>query len=304
MKRVDRRRESTADRSPRSIIVWAAIGCLFFGLPLLAAGHDDNNLFLSVSGIGVLLGGGVLLVASLIFRRGQEESRDQTNPWRTRFRSLLVAAVFGCALATAGMLTYGLEFDDAMVARMGVLVMWLGIALFVPLVFLSPSKVTTHTHPEVVHLSISDLTDARSLGLEWPDDRPGLWVGIYDLNIVRSLDTRFLLANMPEDHRIFLAVHAWAVEEHKKLKKLLEETGDQYREEFERAGGDKWHTIFTSTRNEEVIRHVFEDYEFYYGSLASYPFIVAKGDLNVWMDSLRKLSKKGLKGVGPRHHRE
>ena len=184
---------------------------------------------------------------------------------------------------------YGLEFNDPMNVRLGVLVMWLAIAFFVPLVFVSPPKETPDTHPRAVHLSLSELTDARSLGLEWPDDRPGLWIGIYDLNIVRSLDTMFLLANTPEGHRIFFAVSAWDVEdEHKDLKKLLEIDRDPYREEFERAGGDKWRTVFASTRNPNIISQIFADYEFYYGGLAQYPFIVAKGELDVWMDSLRK----------------
>ena len=90
-------------------------------------------------------------------------------------------------------------------------------------------------------------------------------------------------------HRIFFAVPAWAVEEeHKELKKLLEIDRDPYREEFERAGGDKWRTVFASTRNPNIISQIFADYEFYYGGLAQYPFIVAKGELDVWMDSLRK----------------
>jgi len=288
LERVDRSQESRRDRSA-SLIIWTAVICLFVGIGLLSTGHDDNNLFVAVSGIAVLLGGGVLVFSSIFLPRRGKEFLRHTNPWRSLLRGLLLVGVLGGSLGMGGLLLYGLEFNDPMNVRLGVLVMWLAIAFFVPLVFVSPPKETPDTHPRAVHLSLSELTDARSLGLEWPDDRPGLWIGIYDLNIVRSLDTMFLLANTPEGHRIFFAVSAWDVEdEHKDLKKLLEIDRDPYREEFERAGGDKWRTVFASTRNPNIISQIFADYEFYYGGLAQYPFIVAKGELDVWMDSLRK----------------
>ena len=83
---------------------------------------------------------------------------------------------------------------------------WLGAAFFFTTLFIPRPKVIREVYPDAVRLSLSNLTDARSLGLEWPDDETGLWVGIYDLNRVSSLDTRFLIANTPDDHRIFLAV--------------------------------------------------------------------------------------------------
>src|SRR5437773_8082004 len=105
-------------------------------------------------------------------------------------------------------------------------------------------------------------------------------------------------ANMQEDHRIFMAVSALKRdEEHEELKKLLRADGDQYLDELGRYGREEWHTIFASTRSESVLRHIFQRYQFYYGTYLSYPFIIAKGDLNLWIDWLRRLLKNGLKGA-------
>jgi hypothetical protein len=296
MKRVDRSQELRKDRF-RSVPVWAAIICIFAGVSLLSTGHDSDNLFLSILGIVVFLGGGVSFSLPIYIRARRKKSPEHESSWRARLRGLLTFGVLVCALATVGLLVYGLEYSDVIIAEYGILAMWLGIAFFVPMVFLSPSRVVVQVAP-AVRLSISDLSDARSLGVEWPYDTPGLWVGIYDLNIVSSLDTRFLVANTPEDHRIFFAVIAWAdTKDHQELKNLLEARGDQYLEEFEKSGGEKWHTIFASTRSEDVIRQIFEGYQFYYGTYALYPFIVATGKLEEHMDSLRTLSKRALKGV-------
>jgi LPXTG-motif cell wall-anchored protein len=297
MKRVDRRQELKRDRFSL-VTVWGAIACLLAGVALLSTGHDENNFFLSALGIVVLLSGGVLLFSPRLLGRRKWESPEYARPWRARFRRLLAFGVVTCFLVMAGFLIYGLEYGEVVIVQWGILVMWLGVGLFVPFVFIAPSKVIGPVHINAVHLSVSDLSDARGLGLEWPADKPGLWIGLYDLNIVRFLDTRFLLANMPEGHRIFLAVFAWAVkDEHKALKDLLDAAGDPYREEFDKVGGEEWHTIFASTRSEDVIREIFEGYEEYYGTYGSYPFVVGKGELDLWMDSLRRLNKRGLKGM-------
>jgi len=294
MKRFDRSQELKKDRH-RSTVIWAAISCIIAGPAILSVGHDYGNLFVSVSGIAVLLGGGVFLLGPSFLRRRRQTTQANVKAWRATLRSILVTGVFGCALATIGMLSYGFEYADSTFVRLGVLAMWLGVTFFIPTVFIPRSKLT---YPDAVRLSLSNLTDARSLGLEWPDDETGLWVGIYDWNRVSSLDTRFLIANTPDDHRIFLAVSAWKKDgDHDELKNLLRAAGDQYLEEFEHGRRDEWHTIFASTRSENVMRHIFENYQFYYGSFCYYPFIVARGELDVWMDSLRRLLSRGMKGV-------
>jgi hypothetical protein len=293
MKRVDRRRELKTGRLRIIIVFWAVFACLAAGIVLLSVGYDDNNQFLSLSGIIVLLAGGVLFLSPMLFSR-----REHTIPWRSKVHDVLLLGVVGCLLGAGGLLIYGLEYSDSNIVRLGVLVMWLGIGLFVPFMLVAPSKVVGPTHIDAVHLSVSELADAKSLGLEWPDDKPGLWVGIYNMNNVQSLDTRFLLANKPEGHRIFLAVSAWAVkDEHRGLKSMLDSAGDPYREEFDKGRGEEWQTIFASTQNEDVIREIFEGYQFYYGTYCSYPFIIGSGDLDLWMDSLRRLNKSGLKGM-------
>ncbi len=233
-----------------------------------------------------------------LFERRKWESLEFAYPWRTRFRRLLAFGVVVCFLVMAGFLIYGLEYGEVVIVQWGILVMWLGVGLFVPFVFIAPSKVIGPAYVDAVHLSVSDLSDARALRLEWPAHKAGLWVGLYDLNIVRFLDTRFMLANMPEGHRIFLAVFARSgTDEHEALKSLLDAAGDPYREESDKRGGEEWHTIFASTRSEDVIREIFEGYAEYYGIYGSYPFIVGKGELDLWMDSLRRLNKRGLKGM-------
>ena len=296
-KRVDRSKEIRKERF-RSIAALAALVCIVAGVQLLFTGHDSGSILLSMIGIAVLLSGGVLLFTSSFFLARRKKSLENTHRWSSRLGSVLVAGTFGCALVTAGLLFYGFVYSDLTIVEWGVLVMWLGAAFFFTTLFIPRPKVIREVYPDAVRLSLSNLTDARSLGLEWPDSQPGLWVGIYDWNHVSSLDTRFLFANMQEDHRIFMAVSALKRdEEHEELKKLLRADGDQYLDELGRYGREEWHTIFASTRSESVLRHIFQRYQFYYGTYLSYPFIIAKGDLNLWIDWLRRLLKNGLKGA-------
>src|SRR5437867_5552500 len=108
MKRFDRSQELKKDRH-RSAVIWAAISCIIAGPAILSAGHDYANLFVSVSGIAVLLGGGVLLLSPSFLRRRRQTTQANVKAWKATLRSILVTGVFGCALATIGMLSYGLD---------------------------------------------------------------------------------------------------------------------------------------------------------------------------------------------------
>lgn len=97
---------------------------------------------------------------------------------------------------------------------------------------------------------------------------------------------------------VFLAI--WTEEkdaENIALKDLLSASGDHYIEEFWRHGFQKWQTILASTRNENVVTHIFQRYDHYYQSGGYYAFIIAKGELSTWADPLRRLLRMGLNGV-------
>src|SRR5690242_12662353 len=152
MKRLSRLEEPERN-TPKPTLVWLAVGCIIIGPALLALGPDNGLLLLP--GIAVLLFGGALLVAPQILRRGPTSSKDPTSPWKKILRDILGVGVLTCALATAGLLSYAFQYGDAVVVRLAILVMWLGIGLVVPLVFVSPSRVTATVRPPV-NLSISD----------------------------------------------------------------------------------------------------------------------------------------------------
>ena len=191
----------------------------------------------------------------------------------------------------------GYDSGDKALSEIGIAVLLSGVVLIFASSRLTPRR---RTHGEQVNLSISDLKDARRCGLKWLDDSAGLWVGIYDLNIVHELNTRFILANTPPEHAIFFAVSAFSIrkehEPNKELLSMLTALGDSFEEKVEHRK-DRWSTVFASTRSEAVIRQIFDRYEFYYGTYVNYPFIVAKGQLHDWMESLKVLLDNHLKGL-------
>jgi hypothetical protein len=292
MKKVDRSHEH--ERSRRSSL--RPIGlviAILLGLSLVSYGHDYSILPLSVLGIIVLIAGGILPFTVGMLH--QKSAIRDPNPWKGRILSLLTFAVATCVFLTIGLLLYGFEYGDFGIVRSAVLVMWIGVGFFVAYTIIPHSRMTRESYREAVRLSISNLMDAEGYGLKWPNGKGGLWFGIYSLNIAQELDAEFLLANTPSDCRIFLAVSAWADDrEHIELKDRLNQAGDPYKEEFEKHGGNRWQTILAATRDEAIVKQIFEGYPFYYGTYLSYPFIIAKGELNLWIDSLRELSKNGM----------
>src|SRR5205809_8096876 len=101
MKRFDRSQELKKDRD-RSIVIWAANSCIIAGPAILSAGHDYANLFVSVSGIAVLLGGGVVLLSPSFLRRRRQTTQAKVKAGRATFGSIPVTGAFGGALATIG----------------------------------------------------------------------------------------------------------------------------------------------------------------------------------------------------------
>ncbi len=261
-------------------------------------GADTGNVLVSVSGVAVLLTAGVLSFPYL--RTPGLQSDADKKPWKGRIRNILLTGVFSCALAALLLLLYGVENRDLGITGLGLLVLWLGVALWIPTLYIPRPRFhyPSTYNPDAVRVSISDLSDTRNMWLEWAEDRPGLWIGVYQWNHVSELDTRLVLALTPEDHMVFLAITAEEnYVEQIALKDMLNGSGDHYLEEVERHGRQNWQTIFASTRNENVLTHIFTRFGYYYQSLESYPFIIAKGELSAWVDSLRRVLRMGLTGV-------
>lgn len=148
--------------------------------------------------------------------------------------------------------------------------------------------------------------------ISWPEDRPIVWAALtHNIpKVTASIDTDLVIACTPPTHKVyFVAATEYG---HDSLKSLLDSSGDFYLENFgdpqevimglaRRASGrsltssqvrnvnrEKWALIGASTRSRDVIGYLFRGYELEYGSVFTFPMMVAKQEPSEWMSHLKK----------------
>ncbi|HEX9197329.1 MAG TPA: hypothetical protein VF906_05995 [Candidatus Bathyarchaeia archaeon] len=125
--------------------------------------------------------------------------------------------------------------------------------------------------------------------------------------IVVSVNTDFVVSVAPPQCKIYFA--AATEYENDFLKPLLDANKDFYLEKSdlrgetpailgkrhphrgltdfligrEAKGREKWRFIYASTQSREVIGNIFEHYQFEYGSLFNFPFIISKDEPREWI---------------------
>jgi hypothetical protein len=142
--------------------------------------------------------------------------------------------------------------------------------------------------------------------IDWFDDKPLVWAALLanTPKKVPLVNADLVLACTPPGHRIYFA--AMNERQNWRLKSLLDANHDFYVEkddsknEFSEAlpskrslpdlispkrqsAGESWAFIYASTRSPDIIRNVFEHYQFEYGSVAIFPFLISENEPTDWI---------------------
>jgi hypothetical protein len=143
--------------------------------------------------------------------------------------------------------------------------------------------------------------------IDWPSRKPGLqaYLGT-NSGKVRSVNTRFIMANTPPGHRIYFVAGSAHVLEHDKMKQDLRTSRVPFEERSMTIGDatvglfrrhtkeKKGYFVFGSTDQRGVIEAVFNCYNLaWYGEGWSFIFFVAREEPQGWKEIIDVLSIGG-----------